>query len=305
MTPHPAIISLPQAMWQRTPTTACAWQESYESWALNEIQRALTLGNDTPIQKDVLGLLPYRPDLIARVGPCALDHQELRALIQNHPACALALVIAFYTETAEGFERFLEGSGECIFHLLKWAEHSGCTLRQPESFYRRSLMIDSYWGFLHAKRTGNASLLTDLLTWIADERHNYAAAAAYFLFSHPQEVVAPYRDVLLANPFYAYLALPRLSLRGFAVAPEDIGAVPRWACHFALSAFSSRHEDFVAQASSDPAWTIEMAAGLGWLTQPNKLGQVGEMIARSADGHALQRPAMRFLLDLKQTPVAA
>jgi hypothetical protein len=304
MTSHPAIISLPQTMWQRTPTAA-GWKESYASWAINETQRALTLGNNAPIQKDVLGLLPYRPDLVARIGPRALDHQEVRTAIQTHPACALALLAAFYGETAGLLERFLEGSGECIYHLLKWAESSDCALRQTESFYRRTLTIDSYWGFLHAKRTANASLLTELLTWTADERHNYSAAAAYFLFNHPHEAVAPYRDVLLANPFYAYLALPRLSLRGFAVAPEDIGPAPKWACHFALSAFSTRQDEFIALTSADPAWTVELAAGLGWLTQPNKVVQIGEMIARCADGHALQRPAMRFLLDLKQTPVAA
>lgn len=304
MTTHPPIISLPQTMWRRIPA-ADGWQGSYETWVVNELERALALGRKSSIQRDVLGLLPYRPDLLTRIGPRALEHDELRALIQAHPACALALVIAFYEETAGALERLLEGSGECIYHLLKWAAETGCTLREPESFYRRTLTIDSYWGVLHAKRTGNASLVTDILAWAADERHNYAAAAAYFLFNHPQEPIAPYRDVLLANPFYAYLALPRLSLRGFAVAPDDIGPVPKWACHFAWSAFSTRQDEFIALASSDPAWTVEIAAGLGWLTQPNKLVQIGEVIAQRGNGHPLQRPAMRFLLDLKPRAVAA
>ncbi len=304
MTTHPPFISLPQAIWRRTPAAA-EWQHGYETWAVNEIQRALALGSKSQIQPDVLGLLPYRPDLLVRVGPGVLEHEQLRALIQAHPACALALVIAFFEESAASLVRFLEGSGECIYHLLKWAEETGQPLPEPESLYRRTLIIDAYWGMQHAKRTGNASLVTDILACAADERRNYSAAAAYFLLQHPQEPVAPYRDVLIANTFYAYLALPRLSLRGFAVAPEDVGPVPKWACHFACSHFSTRKEELIELTSSDPAWTIELANGLGWLTQPNKLAQIGETIGRAATGHALQRPAMRFLLDLKQTPVAA
>lgn len=304
MTTHPPIISLPQVIWRRTPAAA-EWQKSYESWAVNEIHRALALGPKSQVQPDVLGLLPYRPDLLPRLGPGILEHEQLHALIQAEPACALALVIAFFEETAESLVRFLEGSGECIYHLLKWAEETGHTLREPESIFRGTLIADSYWGVQHAKRTGNASLVTEILAWAADERRNFSAAAAYFLFNHPQEPIAPYRDVLLANPFYAYLALPRLSLRGLVIAPEDLGLAPKWACHFAWSPFSTRQDEFIARTSSDPAWTVELAANLGWLTQPNKLAQVGETIARATNGHALQRPAMRFLLDLKQAPAAA
>ena len=197
-------------------------------------------------------------------------------------------------------EPYLNGSGECIYHLLKWAEETSLPLRQPEGFYRQILVRDSYWGFLHARRTANASLALELTTWSGDESRNYAAAAAYFLLRHPAEPVAPYRDLLIANPFYAYLALPRLSLRGFTVAPEDIGILPKWACHFGWSAFSTRQDDFVPLAASDPAWLVELAAARGWLAQSAKLAEVWQMISGSGSGHPLQRAAAQFLVDAKR-----
>jgi len=299
VTHHPPVVTLPESLWHYCGRDS-DWKEKYDAWAVAAIRRAIVIGNDAPIQKDVLGLMPYRPDLLAEIGPPAFAHAALRDILFSYPLCALALLMGFYDETAEILEPYLDGSGECVFHLLKWAEETGRSLRQTEGFYRKILVRDSYWGFLHARRTVNASLLVELTSWCEDERRNFTAAAAYFLLRHPAEAVAPYRELLLANPFYAYLVLPRLSLRSFAVAPEDIGMLPRWACHFGWSAFSTRRDEFIPLAASDPAWLVELAAGLGWLAQPTKLTELGQMISGSGSGHPLQQPAMQFLVDAKR-----
>lgn len=299
MNDHPSIVTLPQAIWSFSGAKP-EWRESYDTWACREIKRVLARGRNEPLQTDVLGLVPYRPELLMQIGPSVLSHPALREKILAHPVCALSLLIGFYEDTADTLEPCLDGSGECVYHLLRWVTESGRTLRRPESFYRRVLTVDSYWGFLHAKQTNNASLLSDVIAWCADERHNYAAAAAFFLLRHPEEQVAPYRDVLAAHPFYAYLSLPRLSLRGFTILPEHIGPVPKWACHFAWSAFPGRRDEFIALAAADPAWMIELASGLGWLAQPAKLPSISQTIATHGNGHPLQRPAMRFLVDVKQ-----
>ena len=300
MTNHPAIVSLPQTLWNFAWTSGePCWKDKYDAWVLGELHRALAKGPDSAIAQDVLGFIPYRPDLLVAVGPASLRHPALRGAIAAHPACALALLLSSYDETADELEPYLDGSGECVYHLLHWAAQNGRPLRQPEAYYRRILIYDSFWGLRHARETGNPSLMADILAWCSDERHNYAAAAAYHLLQHVAEPVAPYRDVLTSGPFYAYLALPRLCLRGFSVEPEDIGGVPKWACHFALSAFATRQDDFISAVGPDPAWTIELASGRGWLIQPMKLMQAGQMVSASGTGHPLQRPAMRYLLDVK------
>lgn len=300
MNDHPPAISLPRTMWSH-PGEAPEWRRTYDAWAVNEIKRVLAQDRGEPLQPDVLGLIPYRPELLLRIGPSALKLRDLHEVIVAHPACALALLMGFYDATADRLEKFLHGSGEAVFQLVRWAAATGRTLRRPESFYRHTLTTDCYWGFLHAKQTRNESLLAEVLTWCADERHRYAAATAYFLLQHPTEPLAPYRELLAANPFYAYLALPRLSLRGFSVRAEEIGSAPKWACHFALSAFTGQRDDFISLTETDPAWLLELAAGLGWLTQPTKLPGLSQAISNRAAGHPLQRPAMRFLVDVKQT----
>lgn len=273
---------------------APVWKKAHDDWAVASIQAGLRTSG-CPIEKRALGLLPYRPDLLGRIGPAALRHGELRAVLRSSPACALALVAGFYEETAEALEPTLEGSGESIYHLLHWAAKHGRALRQPESFYRRTLIQDSYWGLRHAHRTQNASLLADVTAWCADERFNYAAAAAFFLIRNPREPLAPYRDVLTSNPFYAYLSLPRLSSRGFSVEPEDIGKQPKWACHFALSALASRPDEFVPGVAGDPGWLIELAVGRGWLDQTSQQKDARRLIAPLEDQHPLWHPVRCFL----------
>lgn len=299
MSRHPAVVSVPQTLWQSNGSPS-PWKAEFDRWAMTEILQALALPEKRPIEPDVLGLIPYRPDLLLEIGPAALGHPALRDVICGHPRCSLALLLSHYEELADRLEPYLEGSGECVFHLLKWAEETRCVLRREEPFYRRILVRDSYWGFLQAKRTANASLLADVAVWCSDARHEYAAAASYFLLTHPAEPVGPYRKVLLGDPFYAYLVLPRLSLRGFAVSAEDIGVNPKWACHFAWSEFSTRKDEFVTLTHSDPGWLVELAAELGWLDSPLRLDQLGKLVTNAGIGHPLQRPAMQCLIDAKK-----
>jgi hypothetical protein len=286
-------------LWQSTGTPP-PWKAEFDQWAVRGILKAIAFPEKGPIDPGILSLIPYRPDLLLEVGPAALEHSGLRSTIFEHPRCALALLLTHYEELADKLEPALVGSGECVFHLLKWADETRCVLRREEDFYRRILVRDTYWGFLQAKRTDNASLLADVAAWSSDERHKYAAAAAHFLLTHAAEPVGPYRKVLLGDPFYAYLALPRLSLRGFAVAPEDIGISPKWACHFAWSEFSTRRDEFIPMAEPDPGWLVELAGELGWLANPLRLSQLGNLIPKAGAGHPLQRPAMQCLSDIKK-----
>ena len=252
------------------------------------------------MESRALGLLPYRPDLLRRIGPAASHHSALRNVLLTSPACAVALLTGFYDETAPWVEASLAGSGESIFHLLQWASRHGRALRQPESFYRQSLITDSYWGLRQAHRTRDIGLFADVTAWCGDQRRDHAAAAAFFLVRRPREPVAPYREVLLSNPFYAYLCLPRLAPRGFSVTPEDIGNHPKWACHFALSKAVARPDRFMAMAASDPGWAVELAAARGWLAVPERRKELGQIIAAGDEDHPLRIPALRYLHEAAQ-----
>jgi len=292
--PHPPIWSRPRALWGGTGAPAPAgWKKALDDWVICAI-RAGMKSDGASIDRRALDLLPYRPDLFTRIGPAALRHPELLATLRTHPSCALALVTGFYDEAAGALEPSLAGSGESIYHLLHWSARHGRALRQPEAFYRRTLVVDSYWGHRHALRTQNSSLLSEVATWCADERRLYASAAAFFLIDHPREPLSPYRDVLLANPFYAYLSLPRLAARGLAVTAKDIRQ-PKWACHFALSGLAARPHEFVPGVVPDPGWVIELAAGRGWLDQAEKRKDTLRLIAAGPEGHPLRRPALCFL----------
>ena len=297
MSVHPPIWNRPKALWrQARGAIQPGWRKACDDWAVGEIRAGLRAG-ERPIDGRATGLLPYRPDLLQRVGPAALRHPELRAILRAHPACALALITGFYEEAAPSLEPALAGSGEAVFSLLQWAGGHGRTLRQPEGFYRQTLVMDSYWGLRHAQRTRDAGLFADISAWCGDERRNYAAAAALFLIRHPREPVAPYREVVLANPFYAYVSLPRLASRGLKVGPEHVDRA-KWACHFALSGLAARPDEFVPLVEDDPGWLIELAAGRGWLGAPGRRREILERIAAGPPRHPLRQPALCFLEEM-------
>ena len=294
MSAHPPIWSRPRALWKHPGATVPpAWKKAHDDWTVGEIRAGLR-SPQRPIDARALGVLPYRPDLLPRIGPAALRRPELRATLRAHPACALALVTGFYEETAQALEPTLAGSGEAVYHLLEWAREHGRILRQPESFYRQTLVMDTYWGLRQAQRARDAGLLADIAAWCGDERRNYAAAAAFFLLRHPREPVGPYKEIVLANPFYAYLALPRLAARGLAVGPEHVHR-PKWACHFALSELVAQPEVFVPLVEHDPGWLVELAAGRGWLDRPDHRMDILRRIAAGSDRHPLREPALCFL----------
>jgi hypothetical protein len=179
--------------------------------------------------------------------------------------------------------------------LLNWASLRGKRLLQPEGFYRRALVTDGYWGLRHAHRTGNKSLLSDVKAWCGDERRNYAAAAALFLIRNPSERASRYRDVVLSNPFYAYVSLPHLAGRGLTVSPDDIGAQPKWAWHFSQNPAASQPGRFAARAAQDPGWAIELASARGWLSDPAGQRSAAALLSETDPDHPLRRPAAQYL----------
>ncbi len=289
---HPPIFPRPTALWHPTAEGPAPWKKAHDQRVLTHLQSKLHSPQDR-IDSGILGLLPYRPDLVRHLGPAALDHAELRTVVLSHPACGLGLLSGHYEATADTIEPSLAGSGEAVYRLLEWSAHNGQALRQPASFYRQSLVADSYWGLLHARRTRDAALAAEIYSRCDDERHRHAAAAAYFLVRHPREPVAPFREVLLSQPFYAYCALPPLKPRGFMVEAKDMREA-RWAYHFASSPYTSRPNEFLPQVEEDPGWAIELATARGWMGHAAKLGKTLRMVADRPE-HPLQGPALQFL----------
>ncbi len=291
---QPPPLTRPVALWRDLEGGRPArWKSAVDGWAVGAIHSGLRTPQ-SPIDRRALELLTYRPDLLTRIGPAALRHPQLRTALRIDPACALCLTTGFYDETAPMLESGLAGSGESVYRLLRWAARHGRALRQPEGFYRQTLRVDTYWGARHALRTRDFGLFREIAEWSADERRDYASAAAFFLAHNPREPVLPYREVLLTNPFYAYVALPRLAARGLSVGPEDIGQ-PKWACHFALSGLAGKPERFLPAIARDPGWLIEFATARGWLGRPDLRRQVAHSVLSARDGHPLQEPALLFL----------
>jgi hypothetical protein len=290
VSPHPPVLSRPAALWRlAAPAARPGWKEAYEARLLRAAGRA------GPAAADAAAVLRYRPDLLARLGPRALGLPTVRAAALRHPACAVALLCRSYDAAAPELEASLAGSGEAVYHLLGWAADLQVRLRQPERFYRQTLVQDSYWGIRHARRTRDPALLAEIAAWAGDERNRYAAAAAVFLVRHPREAVKPFQDVLVSNPFYAYWALPRLHPRGFCVRPDELRGDAKWSYHFALTCFSREPRAFEPAVAADPGWMIELAAARGWLGEPGAIGALRRQLAGAAAGHPLLEPAMGFL----------
>lgn len=264
MSPHPAVRSRPAALWKTAPE---------------------------PDPGDP-AVLPYRPDVFARLGPEAVADPRLLAIAYRHPACALALLMAHPERTRAALEPALCGSGEAVYHYLTWAAGRGLSERAD---HRATLVRDGYWGFRHARRTGDVRLLAEVETWCGDEKRRYGAAAALHLMRHPHEAVAPYRELIAAHPFYAYLALPRLHPRGFEVQARDIGSDAKWAWHFALSRFTRDPREFEPAVFADPAWGLEYAAARGWLSNPRERERFAARLEAAAGGHPLWPAAARCL----------
>lgn len=239
MSPHPPVRARPQAVWRG--------------------------GGATAVDPADARVLPYRPDWYAKLGARALGDPALKAVAFRHPACAVALLMSDFAGTRRILEPALVGSGEAAYHALSWAEGIGGDAASLSASLRPTLIRDGYWGFRHARRTGDAALLGEIEAWCGDERGRYAAAAALHLMRHPRESVLPYRELIASHPFYAYLALPRLHPRGLSIAAADIGSDPKWAWHFALSRFTADPNGFAAAILRDPGWALEYAAARGEL----------------------------------------
>jgi hypothetical protein len=301
MLSHPPVLARPRELWRGR---AAGWKDEFDNRVVGEIRSRLR-GSDQHISSSALGVLPYRPDLFRRIGPAALSHPALKSVLFANPTCALTLITSFYDETAPILEPSLAGCGESVYALLNWAALRGRKLLQPESFYRRALVTDGYWGLRHAQRTGNRSLLDDVKAWCGDERRNYASAAALFLIRNPSERPARYRDVVLSNPFYAYVSLPHLAGRGLSISPEDVGAQPKWAWHFAQSPLSRHPGELMARAAQDPGWAVELAAARGWLSDPAGYRNAAALLKEAAPDHPLREPASLFLEALEHPRPAA
>ncbi len=267
MSPHPPIRNRPTALWR---------------------------GAASANPRDP-ALLPYRPDWFARLGAAALADPALRTIAFRQPACALALLTTDPERTRARLEPALVGSGEAVFHYLAWSDARGLPTEPMLPAFRATLLYDGYWGYRHARRTGDTRLLAEVESWCADEKRRFGSAAALHLMRHPQEAVRPYRDLIAAHPFYAYLALPRLHPRGLRVRPADIGRDAKWAWHFALSRFSPEPAAFLPAILGDPGWAVEYATVHGWLSTPQQRVAWASRLSVTAAGHPLLPVATDFL----------
>jgi len=94
MTHHPPVVTLPETLWHFGGWDS-AWKDEYDAWAIADICRAVLTGNNAPIQPEILGLIPYLPDLLAEIGPSALTHVALRDILFTyrlvHPFSSLGI----------------------------------------------------------------------------------------------------------------------------------------------------------------------------------------------------------------------
>lgn len=249
------IISKPKAIWLDPHNT---WKSEFDDSVIETIRNKLSSPNQT-VDKKSLQILNYRPDLLKRIGPVALKNHDLNFLVRTNPESCLVLLKHFYNDTAPQIEETLASSGKAIHELLSWANANHRELHSSERFFRDSLILDPYWGYQFAKETHNTDLLNELTQWCSDERYDRASAATIHLELNPKESILPYRELIIQNPFYAYLAQSNLNAAKAPIQAHEIYPSPQWATHFALSPNCKDPAAFTKIASQDSAWLIEIA----------------------------------------------
>jgi hypothetical protein len=249
------IISKPKAIWVDKRNI---WKSQYDESVIENIRESINNPKEIISEKN-LNILNYRPDLFKRIGPVALKNSKLNFFIRTNPDSCLVLLKHFYTDTAPQLEETLASSGKSIHELLAWASVNHRELKKNESFYRDSLVVDSYWGYQLAKETHNTDLLKELNQWCSDERFERASAATIYLELNPKESPLPYRDLIIQNSFYAFLSQARFNSVGAPIQAHELYPSPNWAAHFALSPHCKDPASFTKIASKDTAWLIEIA----------------------------------------------
>ena len=240
---------------------------------------------------------PLRPDWFAdAVAGRPLSDAALQ-LAFAHPLCAAALLERDYPTYAAELEPALRGDGESVSHLIRRAEEAGTALHRPAPFYRRILQEDPYWGQRFAQQAREPALTAEILEWSEDRRHVSGAAAAWFLIHRPREPVEPYADLIRANPFYAYIALPQLHPRGLRVGAVD-APTARWAWHFSRSVFASEGGNYADRIQSDPAWHLEQLAGAGRPLEATEANRVMDGLRERHGRHPLLERALQAVHSL-------
>ena len=262
MLPHPPVLRRPVAIWRGTSAADSAARRHS-------------------------ALYPLRPDWFAEaVGGGPLSAADRRMAFAQ-PLCAAALLERDYPVYAADLEPALQGDGESVTHLLNRALEAGTPLYRPAGFYRRILREDPYWGQRFAQRARDPALTAEIMGWSEDHRHVSSAAAAWFLIHRPREPVGPYAELIRANPFYAYIALPHLHPRGFTVGAAD-APTARSAFHFSRSVFARDGGNYADRIQSDPAWHVESLGGSG---QPLESGEAERVMDGLRERHA-QHPLL-------------
>jgi hypothetical protein len=266
MLPHPPVLRRPVVIWRGAS-------------AFDSVARRHS------------ALYPLRPDWFAEaVAGKPLSAAACRIAFA-HPLCAAALLERDYPAYAAELEPALQGDGESVSHLLNRAREAGTLLHRPSPFYRRILREDPYWGQRFAQRSRDPALTGEITRWSEERRHVSGAAAAWFLIHRPREPVEPYGDLIRANPFYAYIALPQLHPRGFKVGAAD-APTARWAFHFSRSVFARDEGSYADRIQSDPAWHVEQ---LGGADHPLETAEAQRVMAGLLERHA-QHPLLERAL---------
>lgn len=249
------IISNPRAIWLDRRNS---WKTEYDETVIKNIRNSIANPKEK-ISDQTLGILNYRPDLFKRIGPIALKNSALNLSVRTNPDSCLVLLKHFYSDTAPIIEETLASSGKSIHELLEWANANHKELYKNETFYRDCLVVDSFWGYQLAKDTHNKDLFYELSQWCSDERFERASAATIYLELNPNESPLPYRDLIIQNSFYAYLAQSRFIKAGAPIQAHELYPSPKWAAHFALSPYCKDSTAFTKIISKDTAWLIEVA----------------------------------------------
>lgn len=183
-----------------------------------------------------LEYLSVFPDWIGRLGPAALRCPQLVEQAETTPAIAVELLKMDYQRFADKYEPIVLRSGEHVRDLLNFAGRKRVRLGKPEKAYRKALVEDSYYGMVYARATNNISLAQEIDRWANENRERKAAAAWYYLVTHPDEPTYHYTRVLRTSAFYYWLCCVQMRTR-LNPSEEDVlevvGGSAKWAAHFA------------------------------------------------------------------------
>lgn len=232
-----------------------------------ESQQQLTalVTQRAPLDAKSLSALRTFPEIAFVLAAGFLQSEEAMSQITKEPAVLLQILMAEYDLAAPDYENYIlgEGQGECIFHLLSWAQANRRTLLQPANLYGEWLARDPFWAGIWLRGNPSPDFAEKIACFAHENRTEDPGAAFAWLAIHREEKVATYAQVLLQSAFYAFAALQSLpdKLNASLMLSETL--TPRWAYHLALLPCGPDRTLLEDVLIRDMGWLVEYCVDSG------------------------------------------